>query len=101
MLGRLVLRPGTLFTVGGRAIDGGFNVEVAFRDPGATQDLILRAGVRLSVPLFNPLKLTFGYDVYGRQVFQPTDNTPSPGFAFAGDATIGLTLQFAGARQSW
>jgi hypothetical protein len=101
MLGRLVLRPGTLFTLGGRAIDGGFNVEVAFRDPGATQDLILRAGVRLSVPLFNPLKLTFGYDVYGRQVFQPANGDPSPGFAFAGDATIGLTLQFAGTRQSW
>ena len=57
--------------------------------------------MRLSVPLFNPLKLTFGYDVYGRQVFQPTDGTPSPGFAFAGDATIGLSLAFAGARQSW
>lgn len=101
MLGRLVARPGTLFTVGGRSIDGGFSAEVSFRDPGGTQDLILRVGARLSVPLFNPLKLTLGYDLYGRQVFSPADGTPSPGFAFSGDATIGLTLQFAGARQTW
>lgn len=105
MLGRLVARPGTLFTVGGRSIDGGFSVEVSFRDPGGTQDLILRAGARLSVPLFNPLKLTLGYDLYGRQVFSPIDPAgnaiASPGFAFSGDATIGLTLQFAGARQTW
>ncbi|MEZ4393405.1 MAG: 5'-nucleotidase C-terminal domain-containing protein [Polyangiales bacterium] len=105
MLGRLVLRPGTLFTLGDRPIDGGFNVEVAFRDPAGTQDLILRAGLRLSVPLFAPLKLTFGYDLYGRQVFSPRDamgnEFASPGFALSGDATIGLTLQFAGARQIW
>lgn len=101
MLGRLVARPGTLFTVGGRSIDGGFNVEVSFRDPGGTQDLILRAGARLSIPLFNPLKLTLGYDIYGRQVFSPASGAASPGFAIAGDATIGLTLQFAGTRQTW
>ncbi len=88
VVGSLVARPGTLFTVGGRNIDGGFSVEYTLSDPGNSDSQILRASGRLSIPLFQPLQITLGYDLYARTV-----NGQSWGLGH--DTTIGLRIAFS------
>jgi hypothetical protein len=83
---------------------GGFSVEASFRDPGDTQDLIVRGSAQISIPLFAPLNLTIGYDVYARNVTAPFVNgtrPANPGFAFAGDGMIGLQIAFTRALQTF
>jgi len=104
VLARLTARPGKLFEIGGRDVTGGFNVEAAFRDPTDTQDLVVRGSAQLSIPLFDPLSLTLGYDIYARYVTAPFVNgmrMDSPGFAFGGDGTIGLQVAFTRAVQTY
>lgn len=104
MLARLTARTGRLFEIGGRDVTGGFSVEASFRDPGDTQDLILRGSAQISIPLFDPLSLTLGYDVYARNVTAPFVSgarAASPGFAIAGDGTIGLQIAFTRAVQTY
>jgi hypothetical protein len=50
----LTARPGTLFTLGTRAIEGGFSVDYTVSDPSDNQGQVVRASGRLSLPLFNP-----------------------------------------------
>ena len=88
LVGSLVARPGTLFTVGGRNIDGGFSIEYTLSDPGGTDNQIIRASGRLSIPLFSPMLLTLGYDLYGR-TFGGQD------WGLGHDVTIGLRIAFA------
>jgi 2',3'-cyclic-nucleotide 2'-phosphodiesterase (5'-nucleotidase family) len=88
IVGSLVARPGTLFTVGGRNIDGGFSVEYTLSDPGASDSQILRASGRLSIPLFQPLQLTLGYDLYARTV-------NGQAWGLGHDTTIGLRIAFS------
>lgn len=88
LVGSLVARPGTLFTIGGRNIDGGFSVEYTLSDPGGIDNQILRASGRLSIPLFNPLQLTLGYDLYGRTF-------GGQAWGLGHDATIGLRIAFS------
>jgi hypothetical protein len=88
VVGSLVARPGTLFTVGGRSVDGGFSIEYTLSDPGNSDSQILRASGRLSVPLFQPLQLTLGYDLYARTV-------NGQAWGLGHDTTIGLRIAFA------
>lgn len=104
MLARLSARTGKLFEIGDREVTGGFSIEASFRDPGDTQDLIVRGSAQLVLPLFDPLSLTLGYDVYARNVSAPFVNgarAAAPGFAIAGDGTIGLQIAFSRAVQTY
>lgn len=88
IVGSLVARPGTLFTIGGRNIDGGFSVEYTLSDPGNTDSQIVRASGRLSIPLFQPLQLTLGYDLFARTV-------NGQAWGLGHDTTIGLRIAFS------
>ncbi|MDB4931244.1 MAG: hypothetical protein JWM10_3728, partial [Myxococcaceae bacterium] len=88
IVGSLVARPGTLFTLGGRNIDGGFSIEYTLSDPGASDSQIVRASGRLSIPLFQPLQLTLGYDLYARTV-------NGQAWGLGHDTTIGLRIAFS------
>jgi len=104
LLARVTASHGRIFQIGDRDVMGGFSVEASFRDPGDTQDLIVRGSAQISIPLFAPLNLTIGYDVYARNVTAPFVNgtrPANPGFAFAGDGMIGLQIAFTRALQTF
>ena len=104
LLARVSASQGRIFQIGDRDVTGSFSVEASFRDPGDTQDLIVRGSAQISIPLFAPLNLTLGYDIYARNVTAPFVNgmrPVNPGFAFAGDGLIGLQIAFTRALQTW
>jgi hypothetical protein len=90
----LTARPGTLFTLGTRAIEGGFSVDYTVSDPSDNQGQVVRASGRLSLPLFNPLALTLGYDLFARR-------SAITDWGLGHDATIGLRLAFSRAVQTF
>jgi len=90
----LTARPGTLFTMGTRPIEGGFSVDYTVSDPGDTQGQVVRASGRLSLPLFNPLALTLGYDLFARR-------SSATDWGLGHDATIGLRLAFTRTVQTY
>ncbi len=90
----LTARPGTLFTLGTRAIEGGFSVDYTVSDPSDNQGQVVRASGRLSLPLFNPLALTLGYDLFARR-------SAATDWGLGHDATIGLRLAFTRAVQTF
>ncbi len=88
IVGTLALRTGTLFSVRGRNIEGSFNADYTLADPGATNNQTLRVSARLSIPLFAPMRLVAGYDVYARGLSGQT-------WGVGQDATIGLSVAFS------
>ncbi|MEZ4408774.1 MAG: 5'-nucleotidase C-terminal domain-containing protein [Polyangiales bacterium] len=82
---RLELNPGRLFSIGDRVVEGRFFADLSFRNPWDDMNMFIRAGAQLSIPLFRPLALTLGYEIFGRAF----NDLP---FAIAGDATVGLKV---------
>jgi hypothetical protein len=88
------VRPGRLFSIGGRNAEWQVSAELAWRDPSGLSDAQLRTSVKVSVPLLERLALSFGNDVFGRVV-------GSNAVAVANDLTVGLKWTLDGSLQSF
>jgi hypothetical protein len=88
------VRPGRLFTLGGRNAEWQVSTELAWRDPGGLSDAQLRASVKVSIPLLDRLALSLGNDVFGRAVGSNT-------IAVANDLTLGLKWTLDGSLQAF
>ncbi len=93
LVANFTARPGTLFTLRGRNVEGGLSVDYTLRDPGGDNGSIVRMAARIAIPLFEPLMLTLGYDLFGR------NTAPTNEWAVAHDATVGLRIAFTRSLQ--
>jgi hypothetical protein len=88
------LPPTRLFSIRGRPAEAQTTLDVAWRDPGRTSDLLVRFNAKLSLPLWGALALVLGYDLFVREV----SGMPR---GVAGDATIGLRVTQSRSVQSF
>ncbi len=88
VVGGAALRPKPLFSLGAVPVTGEGTIDVSWRDPGHTSSALIRLHLKVSIPLFQTLALTFAYDLFARHM----DVT---GWGFANDAVIGLSFRWA------
>jgi hypothetical protein len=98
------LRPGVLFTLGDRKIEGESTLDVMWRDPFGRPGAQVRFNAKLSIPIIEPIALTVGYTAFARrdrfiEVDAAMNTTTRDVWGFAGDLNIGLRLTYARALQ--
>jgi hypothetical protein len=100
------LRPGVLFTLLGRNVEGETTLDMLWRDPLGNPGMQIRFNGKLSLPLFEPIALTVGYALFARMDrFVEPDAMMNPVardvWGFAGDLTVGLKVTYARAIQAF
>ena len=88
------LPPTRVFSIRGRPAEAQTTLDVAWRDPGHTSDLLVRFNAKLSLPLWGTLAVVLGYDLFVREV----SGMPR---GVAGDVTIGLRVTQSRSVQSF
>ncbi len=87
----ITLKPGKLFSIGGRVVQAQGLLEAAWANPWindqslSSSSVTIRASAKLIVPLFDPIALTLGYDVFARN----QNGTP---WGISGDGMVGLRV---------
>lgn len=88
------LPPTRVFSIRGRPAEAQTTLDVAWRDPGHSSDLLVRFNAKLSLPLWGTLAVVLGYDLFVREV----SGMPR---GVASDVTIGLRVAQSRSVQSF
>ncbi|MFN7131811.1 MAG: 5'-nucleotidase C-terminal domain-containing protein, partial [Myxococcales bacterium] len=94
-----VLRPRPIFSLGNRVVEADSVIDLVYRDPLGNPGALLRGNLRFSVPVFQAVALTLGYDVFAR--YDPALGDGLNGVGFSGDALIGLKVSLSRALQAF
>jgi hypothetical protein len=96
------LKPGTVFTLGGRAVTAESFLDIVWSDPFRTPGVVGRLHARFALPLFEPISLTVTYDAYARfATFTNAAGAAQGVWGFSGDLSVGLHVAFDRAFQAF